>query len=60
MLSLAFVLVPFIPGVRTLPRRIPIYKLIWREHYRAQATAAPQAAPHAADLPVEPSGSAPA
>jgi hypothetical protein len=37
VLSLAFVLVPFLPGVRSLPRRVPIYKLVWREHYRAQA-----------------------
>jgi len=36
VLSLAFVMIPFLPGVRDLPRRIPIYKLIWREHYRAQ------------------------
>jgi hypothetical protein len=35
VLSLAFVVVPFIPGVRDIPRRIPIYKLIWRDHYRA-------------------------
>jgi hypothetical protein len=34
VLSLAFILVPFIPGVRDLPRRIPVYKLIWRDHYR--------------------------
>ena len=33
LLSVAFVLVPFIPGVRDLPRRIPIYRLIWRDHY---------------------------
>jgi hypothetical protein len=33
ILSLAFVCVPLIPGVRDLPRKIPIYKLIWREHY---------------------------
>ena len=33
ILSLAFVLVPFIPGVRDLPRVIPIYRLIWRDHY---------------------------
>ncbi len=33
VLSLAFVLVPFIPGVRDLPRVIPIYRLIWRDHY---------------------------
>jgi hypothetical protein len=35
VLSLAFILVPFLPGVSDVPRRIPIYKLIWREHYRA-------------------------
>lgn len=33
VLSLAFVLIPFIPGVRDIPRAIPIHKLIWREHY---------------------------
>jgi hypothetical protein len=38
VLSLAFVCIPFIPGVRSLPRRIPIYRLIWREHYRSQRT----------------------
>ena len=36
VLSLAFVCIPFLPGVRRLPRRIPIYRLIWREHYRAE------------------------
>jgi hypothetical protein len=36
LLSLAFICIPFIPGLRDLPRRIPIYKLIWKEHYRAQ------------------------
>jgi hypothetical protein len=35
-LSLGLILVPFIPGIRSLPRHIPIYRLIWREHYRAQ------------------------
>ncbi len=39
LLSLAFICIPFIPGVRDLPRRIPIYKLIWKEHYRAQRSA---------------------
>ena len=38
VLSAALVLVPFIPGLRDLPRRIPIYKLIWRDHYRMQRT----------------------
>jgi hypothetical protein len=36
VLSLAFVCVPFIPGVRSLPRKVPIYRLIWKEHYHAQ------------------------
>ncbi|MDQ6818517.1 MAG: hypothetical protein M3018_14090 [Actinomycetota bacterium] len=39
VLSLAFILIPFLPGVRDLPRRVPIYKLIWREHYRTQRAA---------------------
>ena len=34
LLSLAFVCVPLIPGVRDLPRLIPIHRAIWREHYR--------------------------
>ncbi|MBV9536044.1 MAG: hypothetical protein JO321_11605 [Solirubrobacterales bacterium] len=38
-LSLAFILVPLIPGVRDIPRWIPVYKLIWRDHYRELARA---------------------
>jgi len=34
LLSVAFICIPFIPGVNSLPRKIPIYKLIWKEHYR--------------------------
>ena len=37
VLSLAFIFVPLIPGVRDIPRWIPIYRLIWRDHYRATA-----------------------
>jgi hypothetical protein len=37
VLSLAFVLIPLLPVIRDIPRRIPIYKLIWRDHYRALA-----------------------
>jgi hypothetical protein len=36
VLSLALICIPFIPGIRSLPRKIPIYRLIWKEHYRAQ------------------------
>ena len=32
ILSAAFVLIPFIPGVRSIPKWIPIYKLIWRDY----------------------------
>jgi hypothetical protein len=33
-LSLTLVLIPFIPGVRDLPRWIPLHRVIWRTHYR--------------------------
>ena len=35
VLSLAFLLIPFIPGLRDIPRWIPVHRLIWREHYRS-------------------------
>ncbi len=38
VLSLAFILVPLIPGVSDLPRHVPIYKWIWRDHYRRLAS----------------------
>jgi hypothetical protein len=34
VLSLALVLVPFLPLVRGLPRRLRVYRLIWRDYYR--------------------------
>jgi len=34
VLTLALVLVPFIPGVRSIPRMIPLYRLIWRDYYK--------------------------
>ena len=37
VLSLAFVSVPFIPGVRSIPRFVPLYRLIWRDYYRRSA-----------------------
>jgi hypothetical protein len=36
MLTLTMVLVPFIPGLRSVPQRTRIYRLIWRDHYRSQ------------------------
>jgi hypothetical protein len=35
LLSLALVLIPFIPGLRDIPRWIPLHRLIWRQHYSA-------------------------
>ncbi len=37
VLSLAFICIPFIPVINRIPRWIPVYKLIWHEHYRAEA-----------------------
>jgi hypothetical protein len=36
VLSLALILVPFIPGLRDIPRWIPIHRLIWRRFYAQQ------------------------
>jgi hypothetical protein len=33
VLSIGLILIPFLPGVRDIPRRIPVYKLIWRDWY---------------------------
>ena len=33
VLSLAFILIPFLPGVRDIPRWVPLYRFIWRDHY---------------------------
>jgi hypothetical protein len=38
ILSLAFVCVPFIPGVRSIPLWVPVYRLIWRDYYRRAQT----------------------
>ena len=37
--TLLLILIPFIPGLRSLPRVIPIYRLIWRRYYREAETA---------------------
>ncbi len=34
ILTLLLLLVPFIPGLRDIPRLIPVYRLVWRDHYR--------------------------
>jgi hypothetical protein len=37
LLSVLLILVPFVPGLRSIPRRTRVYRLIWREHYRSAA-----------------------
>ncbi|HET7311795.1 MAG TPA: hypothetical protein VFJ17_10775 [Mycobacteriales bacterium] len=37
LLTVGFVLIPFIPGVRSIPRWIPVHRLIWRDYYRQHA-----------------------
>ena len=34
LLSVLLLLVPVIPGLRAIPRKVKVYRLIWREHYR--------------------------
>ena len=33
LLSILLLLLPFIPGLRSIPRKVKVYRLIWREHY---------------------------
>jgi hypothetical protein len=34
VLTLLLMFLPWIPGLRSIPRWIPVHKLVWREHYR--------------------------
>ncbi|MGM7778805.1 hypothetical protein ACSVHC_22695 [Arthrobacter sp. KNU-44] len=34
ILTLLLTFVPLIPGLRSLPRRIPVHRLIWRDYYK--------------------------
>jgi hypothetical protein len=45
VLSAALVLVPFLPIVRSIPRWIPVHRMIWRDYYRRDRAAAPRAGP---------------
>ena len=35
VLTLGLMFLPFIPGLRSIPRWIPVHRLIWRDYYRA-------------------------
>ena len=34
VLTALLTLLPFIPGLRSLPRRLPVHRLIWKDYYR--------------------------
>jgi hypothetical protein len=34
LLTLGLIFLPWIPGVRSIPRLLPVHRLIWRDHYR--------------------------
>jgi hypothetical protein len=36
LLTLGLVFLPFIPGLRSIPRWIPVHRLIWRDYYRSR------------------------
>jgi hypothetical protein len=35
VLTAGFAVLPFIPGLRSLPKRLRVYRLIWRDYYRS-------------------------
>ncbi len=41
VLTVLLALVPFIPGLRSIPRWTRVYRLIWRQHYRDGSVARP-------------------
>jgi hypothetical protein len=45
VLTLGLLLLPFIPGLRSLPRWTRVYRLIWRQHYRSLGAATNATAP---------------
>ena len=43
--TILLLLVPFLPGLRDIPRVIPVHRLIWRTWYRTTRSAGPPADP---------------
>jgi hypothetical protein len=36
LLTIGFASIPFIPGVRSIPEKVGLYRLIWRDYYKNQ------------------------
>ena len=49
--TVLLLLVPFIPGLRDIPRVIPVHRLIWRSWYRKAGTASQDDKPDSAPPP---------
>lgn len=56
VLSLALLLVPFIPGLRSIPRWIPLHRAIWRRYYAEAPVAATDPGPGTATPPAPGNG----
>jgi hypothetical protein len=37
LLTVGLALLPFLPGLRSIPRWVPVHRLIWRDYYRRHA-----------------------
>ncbi len=42
-LTLVFIFVPYIPGLRSLPRHLGVHRLIWRDQATRRSTVRPAA-----------------
>jgi hypothetical protein len=47
--TLLLLLIPFIPGLRDLPRILRVYRLVWRPYYR-KAESEPESPPQSAPV----------
>ncbi|HEY8282330.1 MAG TPA: hypothetical protein VIG28_07580 [Leifsonia sp.] len=45
ILTALLALLPFIPGLRTIPKWIPVHRLVWRDYYRSRGQRVEQDAP---------------
>jgi hypothetical protein len=50
--TLLLLLIPFIPGLRDLPRLIPVHRLVWRRYYQEAESQAEPTTGSTPDVPV--------
>jgi len=53
VLTLGLILLPFIPVLRSIPRWVPVYRLIWRDHYRRSDAGRSDLPPPAPSMPTD-------